>query len=191
MFYSRLALVLPGTALMGHMAIWKTLEDMAIELRKKGVNVSPSIIADLRSAKSMILLSENEEGSRGEAMAKVEEILGSIEANLVTSAQNALGSDVVDAWLRRLETASCDTCNIAVSPEESQAENEKFITGVPRDQKWIRVEPTESLPVARIEQIAKEQNLTIKPENGKLIVYGQPDNIKVLVKKMALEVAKK
>jgi hypothetical protein len=42
---------------MGHnMASWKLLEDMMIELKKKGVTVPVNILEDLRAAKSMIKL---------------------------------------------------------------------------------------------------------------------------------------
>ena len=64
---------------MGHTSSWKVLEDLMIELRKKGVTISPDVINDLRSAKLMIKISEAER-SRGEATQKVEEYLGNVES---------------------------------------------------------------------------------------------------------------
>ncbi len=50
---------------MGHnMASWKLLEDMMIELKKKGVTIPSNVLEDLRAAKSMIKLSCME-GSQG------------------------------------------------------------------------------------------------------------------------------
>ena len=62
------------------------------------------------------------------------------------------GPENVDAWLRRLEEANAEVC-------EETTEESKFVTGVPRDQKWVRVEPIKNLPTDRIQQIAKAQNL--------------------------------
>ncbi|MCW3996865.1 MAG: DUF2096 domain-containing protein [Candidatus Bathyarchaeota archaeon] len=164
---------------MGHsMASWKLLEDMMIELKKKGVAIPPHVINDLRSAKSMILLGCNED-SRGEVYQKAEEFSANVEAFLVTEAQKVLGSEQVDLWLRRLEEANAETCEV------QSKEADKFITGVPRDQKWIRVEPTGDLTLELVEQAAKENNLQVKhQENGRIVVYGQPQDIKVFLKKI-------
>ena len=170
---------------MGHnMATWKLLEDMMIELKKKGVNIPTNVIEELRSAKSMIKLSCMKE-SQGEAAQKAEEILGTVEAYLITEAQTTLGSETVDKWLRRLEEASIETC------EEPEKENQ-FVVGVPRDQKWIRVEPDGNLSSERLHQLAARQNLSVsKQTDERLIIYGTQENIKEYIKKMAAETLKK
>jgi hypothetical protein len=166
-----------------NMATWKLLEDMMLELKKKGVSIPANVMEDLRAAKSMIKLSCME-NSRGEATQKAEEYLANVEACLINEAQKTLGSETADQWLRRLEEANAEVC-------EEKTEESKFVTGVPRDQKWIRVEPIKNLSTERIQQIAKDQNLQIKPQNdGRLIVYGQPNGIKEFLKKMTTEAAK-
>ena len=169
---------------MGHnMATWKLLEDMMIELKKKGVNIPPNVIEDLRSAKSMIKLSCMKE-SHGEVIQKAEEILGTVEAFLITEAQKIFGSETIDKWLIRLEEASIEIC------EEPEDEN-KFVVGIPRDQKWIRVEPNGNLSSERLHQLAVQQNLSVSKQNdGRLIIYGSPENIKGYIKKMAAETQK-
>ena len=169
---------------MGHnMATWKLLEDMMIELKRKGVTIPANVMEDLRAAKSMIKLSCNE-NSRGEAIQKAEEYLSNVEAYLINEAQKTLGSETADQWLRRLEEANAEVC------EESTEEN-TFVTGVPRDQKWVRVEPINNLPTQRIQQLAKEQNLQVKTQkDGRLVVYGQPEGIKEFLKKMTTDAAK-
>jgi hypothetical protein len=169
---------------MGHnIATWKLLEEMMIELKKKGLSIPPNIMEDLRAAKSMIKLS-CVENSYGEAIQKAEEYTANVEAYLVTEGQKILGSEIVDKWLRRLEEANAEVC------EEKKAED-KFVTGVPRDQKWVRVEPINNLSAKRIQQIAKEQNLTVNQQkDGRLVVFGQPEVIKEFLKKMTAEAAK-
>jgi hypothetical protein len=165
---------------MGYsLATWKTLEDLMIELRKNGATVTPKVVEDLRAALSMIKLTPMD-GSRGEVFQKAEEYLASVEAYLITEAQKVFGSEKTDEWLKRLEEAGAQVC-------EEQKED-KFITGVPRDQKWVRVEPIDNLPTERIQQIAKEHSLTVNPQNnGRLVVFGQPDDIKQFLKAIALQ----
>jgi hypothetical protein len=183
-FYSFSAITIPQGKNMSHTATWKVLEDLMIELRKKDVTILPEVLTDLKSAKLMIKISE-QEGSRGEASQKVEEYLGTVESYLITEAQKALNPEIIDQWLVRLEEANAETC-------EEQVEENVFITGVPRDQKWVRVEPVGNLPTERIQQIAKESNLLVNPQkDGRLVVYGQPEHIKEFLKKMTAEAIKK
>ena len=170
---------------MGYSAKWKVLEDLMVELRKKNVEMPPTVINDLRSAKLMINIAEVG-GSGGDATLKLEEIFGGVESYLVTEAQNILSAPAVDDWLRRLDEATLPTCEIKGEKENT------FITGIPRDQKWIRVEPMSDLPTERLKQIAKENNLSANQQkDGRLMVYGQQEDIRAFLKKMAEEVAEK
>lgn len=169
---------------MGHnLATWKTLEDMMIELKKKGVAIPENVMEDLRSAKSMIKLACTQ-GSHGDEVMKTEEYMANVEAYLVNEGQRVFGSKHVDGWLMRLEEAGA--CGeVCEQPAEREAQ---FVTGVPRDQKWIRVEPTEKLSSERIQQLAREQNLQIKLQKDmRLLVYGEPESLKGFVKHMTAE----
>jgi hypothetical protein len=169
---------------MSRTATWKILEDLMIELKRKGITIPWNVINDLRSAKLMINISESAGGS-GDLSQKVEEYLGNVESFLINEAQITLSSEIVDQWLRRLEYATIET-------SEAKMEENKFITNVPRDQNWVRVEPISNLPTECILQIAKESSLSVNPqEDGRLVVYGQPEAIKTFLKKMTAEANKK
>jgi len=169
---------------MTYTATWKVLEDLMVELRIKGVTVPPEVLTDLKSAKLMIKISE-QEGSIGESSQKVEEYLGTVESYLINEGEKTLSPEIIDQWLVRLEEAKAETC-------EEPIEKNIFITGVPRDQKWVRVEPVENLPIERILQMAKESKLSVNPQkDGRLLVYGHPEYIKEFLKKMTAEANKK
>lgn len=173
---------------MGHnLATWKTLEDMMIELKNKGVTIPENVMEDLRSAKSMIKLACTQ-GSRGDEIIKTEEYMANVEAYLVSEGQKVLGSEHVDGWLRLLEEAGA--CGeVCEQPAERKGQ---FVTGVPRDQKWVRVESTEKLSTQRIQQLATEQNLQFNLQNdGRLLVYGKPESLRVFVRQMTAETNKK
>jgi hypothetical protein len=177
---------------MGYEAVWKVLEDIMIELRKKGVATPPKVMDDLKSAKVLMKIMDASERDRGETAPKIEQYLGSVEAYLVTEAQKTFTPARIDEWLRSLEEASCDTCQTcSVNSEVKRKVVSKFITGVPRDQKWIRVEPLASLPAEKLKHLAGETSLSFREEkDGHLTVYGSAENIKKFIKKITEQTAK-
>jgi hypothetical protein len=143
----------------------------------------------LRNTKLMIQISETP-GAKGELTTKVDEFLGNVESILLADAQKTFGNEYVDEWLKRIDETNiqCATC----VPCEPKKDENKFITGVPRDQKWVRVEPHGVLTTNHIEQLAKENGLFVKTQkDGRLLVYGLPENIKAFVKRMTAETTKK
>jgi hypothetical protein len=167
---------------LGYSETWKILEEIIVELRKKGQPAPENVMSDLKSAKTLIKLMDTGE-DRGEIGPKVEQYLASVEANLVTEAQRIFPPERIDAWLRRLEASSCDVC--AGQPQTPTKEESRFVPGLPRDQKWVRVTPITSLPQEKLQQLAEESNLSFKAEkDGHLIVYGKAEDIREFVKKM-------
>jgi hypothetical protein len=168
---------------MGYLAMWKVLEEIITEFRKKQLPIPERVMNDLKSAKTMIKI-VNADSGHGENSLKIEEYLGSVEAYLVTEAQKHFAPESIDNWLKRLEMANCETC-------EENTEESRFVAGVPRDQKWIRVEPLASLPVEKLKQLARETNLSISiQEDGRMLVYGKAEDLKEFVKKMTTETNK-
>jgi hypothetical protein len=169
---------------MGYLAVWKVLEGIITEFRKKQLPVPERVMSDLKSAKTMIKI-VNADTGHGENSLKIEEYLGTVEAYLVTEAQKHFAAESIDNWFKRLEIANCETC-------EENTEESRFVAGVPRDQKWIRVEPLTNLPVKKLKQLARETNLTIVlQKDGRIVVYGQAEDLKEFVKKMTTQAGKK
>ncbi len=177
---------------MGYEAVWKVLEEIVIELRKKGVETPPNVMNDLKSAKILMKVLDASESDRGETTPKIEQYLGSVEAYLVTEAQQHFPPARIDTWLKRIETANYSTCpTCTVEPAKTEKTETKFITGVPRDQKWIRIKPLASLSVEQLKQLAEQANLSFREEqDGHLIIHGDAENIKKLVKKMTEQASK-
>ncbi len=172
---------------MGYSETWKILEEIIIAFRKQGSPVPESVMNDLKSAKTLIQLLETGE-DRGEFGPKIEQYLSSVEANLVTEAQEIFPSEEIDGWLRRLEGSSCDVC---YQVKQVRQKEERFVSGVPRDQKWIRVNPIVSLPREKIEELALNSGLSVKAEkDGHLVVCGSDESIRDFVGKMTKEAAR-
>jgi hypothetical protein len=167
------------------MAAWKTLEDLLIALRKKGVQIPANIVEDLRAARSMIELGCSE-GMHEEAVTKAEQYTANVETFLIGQAQEVLEPKEVDEWFKRLKEANQKT-----GYEETETVEEgKFVVGIPRGQKWIRIETDSKLPAEYVLKLAGERNLAVnKQADGRLVVYGQPGDVKAFVKQVAAETA--
>ncbi len=163
---------------MGHNLVsWKLLEDMMLELKAAGTAIPAKVVEDLRSAKSMIQLTYTD-GSHGDALQKAEEYLANVEAYVITEGQAVFGAAKVDAWLRRLEKASGQVC-------EEPAVSDKFVAGVPRSQRYVRIEPKGDLTKEKVDALAKAQGMQVKVQSdGKLVVYGSPDDLKAFLKQV-------
>jgi hypothetical protein len=162
---------------MVYLAVWKVLEEMITDFRKKRVIVPAEVMNDLKSANTMIKILKADP-SRGETSQKIEEYLGNVESYLISEGQRIFGTEHVEGWLKRLEEASRKT-----NEEEKET---TFIPGLPREQKWIRVKPSVELPFEKLKLMAKKSQLSFKVQDDNyLLVYGEDERIKEFVKKMA------
>lgn len=160
---------------MGHLAVWKIQDEMVAELRKKGVAVPDKVMNDLKTARTLIRIPKTEAAPE-EAQPDIETYLTNVESFIITQAENHLGPGFADKWLRKLSDASKTTDKI-----EDQA---RFVLGIPRGQKWIRVKPTDELPLEILKTMAGESNLNHKTQQNQLLVYGEDKPLKDFIGKM-------
>ncbi|MEM1564263.1 MAG: DUF2096 family protein [Candidatus Bathyarchaeia archaeon] len=161
---------------MGYLAVWKVLEEMITDLKKKGVTVPANIINDLKYARTLINVLKADP-TRLETSQKIEEYLNNVEAYLISEGQT-LGDKYVEEWVKRLEEASRK-----VFEEEVET---RFVPGLPREQRWIRVKPSEEMPIEDLKDLAGKLNLSFEVQSdGCLLVYGEDERLKDFVKKMA------
>jgi hypothetical protein len=167
---------------MSHVAKSRILEEIVIELRKKSLEIPANVLSDLKSARTLMQIQGVESKDRGETEPKIDQYLAMVEAYLVTEAEKRFDAEKVDKWLTALDLASCESCVTVVKEKEEM----RMIPGIPRDQKWIRVEPIENLPVEKLEQLAADANLGFRRDNdGHLIVFGSDEAVKNFVKRIS------
>jgi hypothetical protein len=163
---------------MGYLAVWKVLDDMAKDFRRRGMTVPANIVGDLRDAKTLINVLRADPSSL-ETSQRIEEYLRNVEAYLISEGRERLGNEYAEEWLKRLDEASR-------APFNEEGEEARFIPGVPREQRWIRVKPSKELPIETLKALAWELNLSFDVQkNGCILVYGEDKYVKDFVKKMA------
>jgi len=165
---------------MGYLAVWKVLEEIITDFRKKGISVPKEIVNDLKSAKTLINILKANPTHR-ETIQKIEEYLGNVESYLISEGTKNFGDKYASEWLKRLDEAGK-----ALFAEEE--EEIRFVPGLPREQKWVRVKPSANLPIEKLKSIAEESNLSYNVQSdGYLLVYGEEERIKEFVKKVAIK----
>lgn len=167
---------------MSHVAKSKLLEEIIIELRKKKIEIPANVMSDLKSARTLMKIQKADSADRGETEPKIETYLYSVETYVMAEADRLFPPEKVEKWLTALDLASCESCVTVEEPKEEM----RMIPGIPRDKKWIRVEPIEKLPVEKMEQMATEAKLGFRREkDGRLIVYGNDENVKGFIKEVS------
>jgi len=165
---------------MGHDELWKTLADLITEFRRRGESIPSDVMEDLRTAKTMIQVLRADP-SRVENVASIELYLGNVESYLVFEAQKKFGSEFVEEWLHKIKEAR-ETKAVGEKPEPSS----KFVPGLPRGQKWVRVQVSKETPEREIKRLAEETGLYFKVQrDGYMLVYGADEKLKLFVKKAA------
>ncbi|MEM2386879.1 MAG: DUF2096 family protein [Candidatus Bathyarchaeia archaeon] len=167
---------------MGYLAIWKTLEEMLTDIRKKGASIPPNITGDLKHARTLINVLKADP-LRLETAQKIEEYLNNVESYLISEGQK-FGEGYVEEWLKKLEEAGRK-----VDEDESVS---RFVPGLPREQRWVRVKPSDEMPLDTLKSLAEELNLSHEEQSdGYLLVYGEEERVKDFVKKMATKYGSK
>lgn len=160
-----------------HIAKSRLIEEIIIELRRKDMQIPPQVMSDLKAARTLMSVKKE----RSETEPQIDQYLRNVEAYIIEKADKLFPAEQVQKWLAALDIASCDSCVTVVEPKKEM----RMIPGVPRDQKFIRVEPIDTLPIEKLEQMATENKLsTRRDRDGHLIVHGSQKDIKTFVKKM-------
>jgi hypothetical protein len=163
---------------MGYNEVWKVLDELIAEFRKRSKATPSEVMEDLRAAKTLIQILKADP-KRTENVQSIEAYLGNVEAYLMFEAQSKFGQTFTEEWMKRIQKA-----------RETKAENEKpnssskFVAGLPRGQKWVRVQVTEDTSEKEIRQLAEETGLSCRLQNdGYLLIYGEGEKLKLFLKK--------
>jgi len=165
---------------LGHDEIWKTLADLITEFRKKGHTIPSDVMEDLRAAKTMIQVLRADP-NRVENVPTIEMYLGNVESYLIFEAQKKFGSSFAEKWMQKIKEAR----EVTAAPEKPEPSS-KFVPGLPRGQKWVRVQASDAVPESEIRKLADEAGLSFRlQKDDYMLVYGEDKKLKSFVKKVS------
>jgi hypothetical protein len=166
---------------MGYLDAWKVVEEMIIDLRRRGTPIPFDTMTELQSAKTLIHVLE-----AGTAQANVtqeiDNCLFNVESYIMSKGQMVYGPEYVEKWFTRLE-------QVKDASEEPKKES-KLLPNIPRGAKWIRINPS-VLSIEESKKFADELHLSCTVQNeGFLLIHGEDALLRELVKKMAAKYEK-
>jgi len=165
---------------MDYESVWKVLADLVNEFMKSKHGVSPTVMNNLRSAKTLIQILKADPTCT-ECIPKIEEYLERVEMSLMPEAQEKFGSDFFKKWMEKLEATRKEAYQ-----KEMEVETLKFVSGVPRGKAWMRMQVSDDIPVETVKDLAEELKISFKiQEENHVLLYGDKDQLKLFVKKMA------
>jgi hypothetical protein len=168
---------------MSYVAKSKLLEEIIVQLRRKGLEIPDEVLSDLKAARALMNIAQADSGGMGETAPRIEEYLGNVEGYVLAEAERWFAPEQVSCWLEALAVASCMAC---VPSQKQEEERMRMVPGVPRDQKWVRVEPIAGLPVEKLERLASEMGLGFRRESsGRLVVYGSDEAVKGFIRRVS------
>ena len=158
---------------------WKILDELVMELQKRGERIPTEITNDLRSAKTIIQVLKADP-TITENISRIEAFMISVETYIVLTAEK-LEKENIEKWLRKLQAPK----NTETKKPEAHS---RFIPGFPRSKNLVRIQISKETPLEYIKKLAKENKIYCKKqENKHVIVYGRQENIKSFVKAIAKE----
>lgn len=157
--------------------VWGTLCELVSVLRKRGVSVPSEIVAELRSAKSLISgYRVNPEAV--EILSQVQTYLKTAERRLIGIAREEGYQETAIEYLGRL-----DEVRRGAGKRPRAVGQAWFIPGLPRGGRWIRIKISPQTPLSRLEEVATKSRISLKPqEGGFVLASGRREDLKEFIR---------
>ena len=160
--------------------VWKTLADLITEFRRRSESIPPEVMEDLRAAKTLIQVLKADP-NRVENAPSIEMYLGNVESYLIFEAQRKFGQSFTEEWMQRIQKA-----RESKTEDEKRTSSSKFVPGLPRGQKWVRVQVTQETPEKEILQLAEESGLSCRLQSdGYMLVCGEAERLRFFVRRFS------
>ena len=159
---------------MDYLAIWKILEKMIVEFRTKGIMIPDRIMSKLKASQTLINILKVDPSCEN-VRQKVEKLLLETEVYVVSTGQENFEISNIRKWIVLLEEAS--------KKEEKKRGEIRFLASLPRKHRWIRIK-REGFSLEKIQELTENLEVEIKDQNDYLLVSGEEENIKKLIRKM-------
>ena len=157
---------------------WKLLADLLTKLQENGEKIPADVLNDLRSAKTMIQVLKADP-THIESISRIDTYLRTVEAYTIFTMEKKRKGNV-EEWLKKLKEQE------RVEINEKVEKNSTFVTRVPRNKNWIRIQISEDIPREEMKELVEENGLSYRLEqNGYILVHGDKENMKLLVKRLA------
>lgn len=167
---------------MGYGEVWRILDELISEFRRRGEDIPANVMEDLRAAKTLMQV-WRADPSRAENIPSIEGYISNVESYLIFTAHEKFGVEFSEKWMEKLREARKTVRR--GETEEGRESSSKFVPGLPRGKKWVRVQVLAETPKNEIKRLATECGLSTKMQaDGYMLVYGDDEKLKAFVQKI-------
>lgn len=162
----------------------RKLEELMLELIKKGVAIPQQVIDDLKSARSLISVFQAEPED-SETAVEPTPFLEKAEANLLCLAEAEIGKEYADEWQKKVSVAYWEKA-------EKPLSGPKFVSGIPKSEYWIRIKTTDLAIGSEISELMNRFALAARPEeDGYLLIHGKKEDVSSFLKEVRQKVGRR
>jgi len=161
---------------------WMVLVELLTDLRKRGVEIDPSIPEDIRMAKTTINFYKVNpaDPERMKEVKRINDFLNITQNKLMDLAETQ-GDEYRAQWIKKLTQASRGEKVYDIPDKKSE-----FVVGAPPGFTMVRITFKAPLPEERIQEIAEYHNVIIEFLTDTLIaIYGDKQNIQDSLKEVS------
>jgi len=170
---------------MNYEYLWKALEELIVELKKKQVTVIPELVADLKSAQTLIKIYRTDPTAI-EVAIDIERYLEKVEANLIYLAHSDVGEEYSEDCLKRLHEARMKGLR------EKAKVPTTYVSGVPKGAHWIRFKISDIIDDEEVDMMLEKLGLLgAMQEDGYLLIHGKKENVKAFIKEVSEKIRNK
>jgi len=166
-----------------YLGMAKTLDELMLELKKRGAEIPGNVTGDLKSGRSLASIYMRQP-CEGDTAVKTMSILENVEMNLLSLAESTAGREFAEKWQQRIDgTLAGDAGADGCAPSQP-ASAWKYNSGVPRGEYWIRVKESELAPVSHeLDGLLAGFELRSLPQDDDyLLLYGKKENVSAFLK---------
>ena len=161
---------------------WMVLVELLTDLRKRGVEIEPSIPEDIRMAKTTINFYKVNpaDPERMKEVKRINDFINTAQNKLMDLAETQ-GDEYRAQWIKKLTQASRGEKVYDIPDKKSE-----FVVGAPPGFTMVRITFKAPLPEERIQEIAEYHNVIIEFLTDTLIaIYGDKQNIQNSLKEVS------
>jgi hypothetical protein len=161
---------------------WMVLVELITDLRKRNVNIDPTIPEDIRMAKTTINFYKVNpaDPERMKELKRINDFINSAQNKLIDLAESQ-GADYKAEWIEKLTRASRGEKIYELHDKKSQ-----FVIGAPPGFSMVRITFKSPIDEERVQEIAEYNNIIIEFQTDTLLVlYGDKKNIQGSLKEMS------
>jgi len=168
---------------MNYELLWKTIEELMVELADRGVTIPQDLMDDLKSAKTFISIYKTDPSAL-DVMTEVALYLDKIEPNLLYLAESEVGKKYASAWIKKISDARLEKAETIIVPS-------KFVAEIPKGEHWIRIKTADIISDDNLRELLRNLNLSSKSQDdGYLLIYGKEENVKSFIREVGRKIGK-